>query len=64
MAKSPIYGLGRNRKHRQGPLHAAAANVNMRGKKERMMNCGCCVCLDMRDKITQDIHKKEMNTET
>ena len=60
MAKSPIYGRGRNRKHRRGPAHAAAANINMRGKKTRVDRCGCCVCVDMRDEILYRIHKKEM----
>ena len=60
MAKSPVYGRGRNRKHNQGPFHAAAANVNMRGKKTKHMRCWCCVCVDMREKIMYSIHKKEI----
>jgi hypothetical protein len=62
MAKSPIHGKGRNRKHRapRGPFHAAAANINMRGKKTKLMNCRCCVCIDFREKILYSIHKKEM----
>ena len=62
MAKSPVYGMGRNRKHRaqRGPVHAAAANINMRGKKTKRMSCWCCVCVDMRDKIQYNIHTKEM----
>ena len=62
MAKSSVYGRGRNRKHRapRGPFHAAAANINMRGKKSRPDHCWCCVCLDMREEIMYCIHKKEM----
>ena len=54
--------MGRNRKHRapRGPFHAAAANINMRGKKTKRMSCWCCVCVDMRDKIQYNIHTKEM----
>lgn len=65
MAKSPVYGRGRNRKHRAvgGPHHPAAANINMRGKKSRADHCWCCVCLDMREEIKYNIHKKEMRDE-
>lgn len=65
MAKSPVYGRGRNRKHRApgGPFHAAAANINMRSKKSKPDHCRCCVCIDMRDKILHNIHKKEMRDE-
>jgi len=62
MAKSPVYGKGRNRKHRKprGPFHAAAGNINMRGKKEKNMSCWCCICIDMRDKMRDKEHEKEM----
>lgn len=65
MAKSPVYGRGRNRKHRAsgGPFHAAAANINMRGKKSSVESCYCCSCIDMREKILYNIHKKEMRDE-
>lgn len=65
MAKSPVYGRGRNRKHRAvgGPFHPAAANINMRGKKSRVDHCWCCVCIDMRDEIMYRIHKMEMRDE-
>jgi hypothetical protein len=69
MAKSPVYGRGRNRKHRAKrqknvPIHAAAANINMRGKKSRVEHCWCCTCIDMRDEIMYLIHKKEMRDGT
>jgi hypothetical protein len=64
MAKSPVYGRGRNRKHRggkgYGPFHAAAANINMRGKKTKPDHCWCCVCIDMREDIQAKEHRKEI----
>lgn len=66
MAKSPIYGRGRNLKRRwrgkktAAPHHPAAANINMRGKKSKLDSCRCCTCIDMRDEILYSIHKKEM----
>ena len=61
MAKSPVHGLGRNRKRNRGPFHASAANTNMRGKKHRMMSCGCCECIDLREKIGRKIADQEIN---
>lgn len=66
MAKSPVYGMGRNRKHRgihRAANHPAAANINLRGKKSKRMSCWCCICIDLRDKIIYNIHKKEMRDE-
>jgi hypothetical protein len=62
MAKSPIYGRGRNRKHRapRGPSHAAAGNINMRGKKIKLDRCQCCSCIDFRNKIREEEHRREM----
>jgi hypothetical protein len=62
MAKSPVYGLGRNKTHRpRGSKNwPSAANVNMRGKKTKSMSCCCCECIDMRDKMMFTIHKQEM----
>ncbi len=62
MAKSPVYGRGRNRKHRapRGPFHSAAANVNMKGKKTKPDHCWCCVCIDMREDILAKEHRKEI----
>jgi hypothetical protein len=54
MAKSPVYGMDRNRKHRgihKAANHGAAGNVKMHGKKTKLMSCWCCVCLDFREKI-------------
>jgi len=52
MSKSPVHGLGRNRKHRKNrtPFHASAANINMKGRKETMMSCRWCVCIDFRER--------------
>ena len=60
MAKSPVYGRGRNRDHNKGPFHPAAANINMHGKKTKVDKCWCCVCIDMRDDMIKKIHNKEM----
>jgi hypothetical protein len=61
MAKSPIYGRGRNRKHRpdRSTFHAAAANINMRGKKSKPDKCWCCICIDFREDIRarEDAHE-------
>lgn len=51
MAKSPVYGRGRNLKHRwrgkktAGPHHAAAANINMRRKKTKKGAAGVAFVL-------------------
>ncbi len=64
MAKSPVYGRGRNRKHRggkgYGPFHAAAANINMHGKKSKADHCWCCICVDLRDDLRDEEHRKEI----
>ena len=66
MAKSPVYGIGRNLKKRwrgkktAGPHHPAAANINMRGKKSKSMSCWCCECIDMREDIQAKEHRKEI----
>lgn len=63
MAKSPVYGAGRNRKHRPSGSahHPSAANINMRGKKSKSRGCMCCECIDMRDKLLLAQHRKEIN---
>ena len=62
MSKSPVFGLGRNRKHRPRDClhHPSAANVNMKGKKEKIMGCWCCYCIDFRDRMIYREHMKEM----
>ena len=63
MTKSSVYGIGRNRKHRakhKSPFHAAAGSINMKGKKHKTMNCGCCDCIDFREKEMKRIHENEM----
>lgn len=62
MAKSPVYGRGRNRKHRpqKSPLHPSAGGINMKGKKSKPDHCWCCVCIDMRDELLKVQHQKEM----
>lgn len=62
MPKSPVYGAGRNHKHKPaGSLnHPAAANVNMHDKKTKLMRCGCCECLDLRGSMINKIHQLQM----
>lgn len=45
MPKSPSYGAG---------------NVNMKGKKYKLRYCGCCWCIDFRDRELKKEHQKEM----
>lgn len=60
--KSPVFGLGRNWYHRPrgSAHHPSAANINMKGKKHKLMGCYCCYCVDYRDKMIKTIHYKEM----
>ena len=60
--KSPVFGAGRNRKHRapRGPYHASAANANLRGKKYKRMSCSCCVAIDLRDNLKKKLHTQDM----
>lgn len=37
-----------------------AGDVNLRGKKTKIMRCGCCECVDFRDKIRYKEHMKEI----
>ena len=37
-----------------------AGNVNMKGKKERIMGCRCCVCIDFREDELKKEHMKEI----
>jgi hypothetical protein len=62
MAKSSVFGLGRNLKHRptKSTYHASAGNIHMRGKRKRLMGCGCCVCVDMREQLMAKEAKKEI----
>ena len=37
-----------------------AGQVNMKGRKTRLMRCGCCVCRDLRGGILKRIIRKEV----
>lgn len=37
-----------------------AGQVNMRGKKYKLMRCRCCECIDFRDKFLKIEHDKEI----
>jgi len=63
MAKSHVYGRGRNPKHRPNAFNTerrTGGSIHMRGKKTKLMPCKCCECIDMRDKITYNRHMREI----
>ncbi len=35
-------------------------NINMKGKKYALLSCGCCQCVDFREKEAEKLAKKEM----
>ena len=39
--------------------HWAAGNVKMKGKKFKLLKCGCCECQDFRDKNTEKFKEQE-----
>jgi hypothetical protein len=44
----------------KSPVAHGAGNVNMKGKKYKLMRCRCCVCLDFRERELKKEHTKEM----
>ena len=44
----------------KSPRHIKAGNVDLKGKKSHVMNCGCCVCIDLRDKNLNKVLEKEI----
>jgi hypothetical protein len=45
----------------KSPVVRGAGNVNMKGKKYKLMRCRCCVCMDFRDRELKKEHKKEID---
>ena len=37
-----------------------AGQFNLRGKKSRLLSCGCCVARNFKDRELEKEHKKEM----
>ena len=37
-----------------------AGQINMRGKKYKLLRCRCCECIDFRDKFLKKEHDKEI----
>lgn len=37
-----------------------AGNYNLRGKREKLMRCGCCTVTDLRPKLREREARKEM----
>ncbi|MCE6959612.1 hypothetical protein LAZ40_11160 [Cereibacter sphaeroides] len=60
MAKSPVYGVTRGPTARRRTFHAAAGSVNLKGRRTRRMSCGCCTCLDLRGRVIDRQHAREM----
>lgn len=46
----------------KSPVAHGAGNVNMKGKKFRVMLCRCCFCIDHREDELRKEHLKEMNS--
>ena len=44
----------------KSPVAHGAGNVNMKGKKYKLMRCRCCVCIDFRERELKKDHTKEM----
>ena len=43
---------------KSGPMNCG--NVNMKGKKYKLLSCRCCECQDLRDKYLNKVIAKEM----
>jgi hypothetical protein len=41
-------------------LAGRMGNVNLRGKKHKVMSCGCCICTDLRDKYREIEARKDI----
>lgn len=37
-----------------------AGNVKMRGKKHKLLSCGCCMCQDFRHKYNMELMRKDI----
>ncbi len=41
-------------------LPGGCGNINMKGKKYKLLSCRCCECQDLRDKYLDKVIAKEM----
>jgi hypothetical protein len=46
----------------KSPMAHHAGNINMKGKKYKVLKCGCCACEDYRDKELKKEHTKEVQS--
>lgn len=46
----------------KSPVAHGAGNVNMKGKKYRVMRCRCCWCIDFREDELKKEHIKEIRS--
>ena len=37
-------------------------NIKMNGKKHKLLSCGCCDCVDFRDKYNMQLMKKDIES--
>lgn len=44
----------------KSPVVRGAGNVNMKGKKYRVLRCRCCYCIDFREDELRKEHMKEI----
>ena len=44
----------------KSPVVRGAGNVNMKGKKYKVLRCRCCYCIDFREDELHKAHKKEI----
>lgn len=42
----------------RSPIVRGAGNVNLKGKKSKLMRCGCCSALDFREEYKKKLDKK------
>lgn len=45
---------------KKSPVVHGAGNINMKGKRYRLLRCGCCVAVDFRDDVLKKEHLKEI----
>ena len=44
----------------KSPVAYGAGRINMKGKKEKVLSCGCCIVYDFRDDYKKKLDEKEI----
>ena len=52
--------LGEIKMGMKSPAHYRAGQHNLKGKKQKLLRCGCCVMFNLRDKERDERQKKEI----